>query len=189
MDMSRTTRFAAATTAVLALTLIIVACDSPSGPDHNSLATRESVQKADFQRQVAEMKAATARYNNIANARADGYVDDGFGCVQDPQLGGMGWHLIRDDLHADPTIDPLHPELLVYMPQKNGQMKLVALEYEVYQADWNNAGFTGVPFILDQPFLPLEFPGLDPVYERHVWLWENNPAGMFEDFNPAIACP
>ncbi|HMA21501.1 MAG TPA: hypothetical protein VKO87_11910, partial [Gemmatimonadaceae bacterium] len=78
--MSKTTGFAAATTAALALTLTIVACDSPSGPDHNSLAARESVQKADFQREVAEIKAATARYNNIANARADGYVDDGFGC-------------------------------------------------------------------------------------------------------------
>jgi len=186
--MSKTTRFAAFA-AVAILTITIVACDEwPVTPD-NSLARRESVQKADFQRDLAAIKGATARYNNIKNARADGYVDDGFGCIEDPQLGGMGWHLIRDDLHADPTIDPLHPELLVYMPQKNGQMRLVALEYEVYQADWINAGFTGVPSVLGQDFLPLIYPGLDPVYERHVWAWQDNPAGMFEDFNPAISCP
>lgn len=184
--MSKSSGFSAL---AIVATLIIWACDSPSGPNHNSLAFRESVQKADLERQLASMKAATAKYNNIANARADGYVDDGFGCIQDSELGGMGWHLIRDDLHADPAIDPLQPELLVYMPQKNGQMQLVALEYEVYQADWNNTGNSELPSVAGQQLVPLIYPGLDPVYERHVWLWENNPAGMFEDFNPAIACP
>lgn len=186
--MSKSTRFAAIATAATVLTLIIVACDEyPAAPD-NSLVRRESVAKADFQRDLAAMKAATAAYNNIANARADGYVDDGFGCIEDAQ-GGMGWHLIRDDLHADPETDPLHPDLLVYMPQKNGQMRLVALEYEVYQADWINAGHTGVPSILGVDFMPMIYPGLDPIYERHVWLWQDNPAGMFADWNPAISCP
>src|SRR5690348_13664524 len=106
--MSKSTRFAAIATAATVLTLIIVACDEyPVAPD-NSLARRESVTKADLQREMAAIKAATAAYNNIANARADGYVDDGFGCIEDPELGGMGWHLIRDDLHADPAVDPLH---------------------------------------------------------------------------------
>jgi hypothetical protein len=186
--MSSYSRFAPIAAAAV-LTLIIVACDEPAAPDRNSLQVREAVGKADFQKELAAMKAATAAYNNIANARADGYVDDGFGCIEDPQLGGMGWHLIRDDLHADPRVDPLHPDLLVYMPQKNGQMRLVALEYEVYQADWNNSGIGGMPTILGMEFIPMIYPGLDPIYERHVWLWQDNPAGMFEDFNPAISCP
>jgi len=186
--MSKTTLIAPVASLAIAI-LSIVACKEPSGPDHNSLAVRESVQKSDFEKGLATLRAATARYQNIANARADGYVDDGFGCIEDPELGGMGWHLIRDDLHADPQIILTEPELLVYMPQKNGQMKLVAIEYEVYQADWINAGYTGLPSVLGQDLVPLIYPGLDPIYERHVWLWENNPAGMFEDFNPAIACP
>ena len=187
--MSKTTRIAAIASLTVAVLSIVEACNEPSGPDHSSLVVREAVQKADFEKGLAALRAATARYQNIANARADGYVDDGFGCIEDPQLGGMGWHLIRDDLHADPAITLTEPELLVYMPQKNGQMKLVAIEYEVYQSDWTGAGNTGLPSILGQELIPLIYPGLDPVYERHVWLWENNPAGMFEDFNPAIACP
>lgn len=187
--MSKTTRFAAIAALTIAVVSIVEACNEPSGPDHNSLEVRKSVQKADYEKQLAAIRAATARFHNIAIARAEGYVDDGFGCIEDPQLGGMGWHLIRDDLHADPAINPLQPELLVYMPQKNGQMKLVALEYEVYQADWINAGNIGLPSLLGEALLPLIYPGLDPVFERHLWLYENNPAGMFEDFNPAIACP
>ena len=186
--MSKRIRFASVTAATV-LTLIIVACDHPVGPDHNSIAYRAQIQQSDYARQLAQIKAATAPFHNIANARAAGYVDDGFGCIQDPDLGGMGWHLIRDDLHADPAIDPTQPELLVYMPQKNGQMKLVAVEYEVYQADWIATGNPELPSILGKSMIPLIYPGLDPVYELHVWLWEKNPAGMFEDFNPAIACP
>jgi len=187
--MSKSTRITAIAGLAIAVVSIVAACTEPSGPDHNSIEVRKAVQKADYEKQLAAIRAATARFQNIAIARAEGYVDDGFGCIEDPQLGGMGWHLIRDDLHADPAIDPLQPELLVYMPQKNGQMRLVALEYEVYQADWTSAGYTALPSLLGEALLPLEFPGLDPVYERHLWLWENNPAGMFEDFNPAIACP
>jgi hypothetical protein len=101
----------------------------------------------------------------------------------------MGWHLIRDDLHADPAIDPLQPELLIYEPLKNGGMRLVAVEYEVFQADWANAGHTQPPSLFGKTFPALVFPGLDPVYGLHLWLWAPNSAGMLEDFNPAITCP
>jgi hypothetical protein len=30
--------------------------------------------------------------------------------------------------------------------------------------------------------------GLPPFYERHVWLWAHNPAGMYEDWNPKVSC-
>jgi hypothetical protein len=22
----------------------------------------------------------------------------------------------------------------------------------------------------------------------HAWIWQNNPAGMFEDWNPTVSC-
>jgi hypothetical protein len=25
-------------------------------------------------------------------------------------------------------------------------------------------------------------------YDLHVWLWEDNPTGLFAMFNPAISC-
>lgn len=183
--MSLSTRSALA---AIAAFITMSACDAPSAPN-TDLQVRIARQQADNEHLVAQMRAATARYHNISVARADGYVDDGFGCISDPELGGMGWHLIRDDLHADPSIDPLAPELLIYEPQKNGGMKLIAVEYEVYQSDWWNAGNRDVPYLFDHAFDAIEFPGLDPVYGMHVWLWEPNPSGMLAEFNPNVTCP
>ncbi len=180
-----------ASLAGLTLALVMGACDTPSAPisTASGLAVRESRETADHNKLIASMRAATAKYHDISVARAAGYVDDGFGCVSDPALGGMGWHLISDPLHADPSIDPLRPELLIYEPQKNGGMKLVAVEYEVYQQDWWNAGNSKPPTLLGKEFEALIFEGIDPVFGLHVWLWRPNSAGMLEDFNPAITCP
>lgn len=141
------------------------------------------------QQLMASIRAATARYQNVDVARAAGYVDDGFGCIADPDLGGMGWHLINDNLHSDPSTDPLRPDLLVYEPQADGQLKLVALEYEVYQADWYGAGHTSPPTLLGHEFEAIDFPPLPLIFGLHVWLWRENPSGMFADFNPKVSCP
>jgi len=121
--------------------------------------------------------------------------DDGFGCVDaadfglDPSLGAMGFHLINEALHADPATDPLRPDLLVYEPARGqGKPKLVALEYEVFRSDWYAAGNTEPPTLLGHEFVPIDFEDLH-VFGLHVWLWRNNPAGMFEDFNPKLSCP
>ena len=44
----------------------------------------------------------------------------------------MGFHLIKGDL-LDRTVDPAQPEALVYAPDKHGKLKLVAVEYVVFQ--------------------------------------------------------
>ena len=142
---------------------------------------------------LAAMRGATARFHNIDAALAAGYVDDGFGCIDaasfglDPSLGGMGFHLINESLHADPATDPLRPDLLVYEPQPHGQPKLVALEYEVFRPDWYGAGNTQPPTLLGQPFESIDFEGLQ-LFGLHVWLWRANPSGMFQDFNPKVTC-
>jgi len=178
---------------ILALGTALVfaaACNELAAPDKiPSIEVRAARQRADYERLLASMRQATAKYHNIQVARADGYVDDGFGCISDPTLGAMGWPLIRDDLHADPSIDPLAPELLIYLPEKNGEMRLIAVEYEVYQSDWWNAGNREAPEMLGKVFDAIEFPGLDPVFGLHVWLWTPNPSGMLAEFNPTLACP
>ena len=88
---------------------------------------------------LAAIRLSTAKYQNIDAAFADGYVDDGYGCVDatlfglDRSVGGMGFHLINWQLHDDPATDPLRPDLLVYepAPSPSGKPKLVALEYEL----------------------------------------------------------
>lgn len=187
--MTKTRRSSVLLTVSLVAALTASACDSPSAPAASGLAlSLEKTSSADS-KLIAQMRKATEKYHNIAVAYADGYVDDGFGCVSDPVEGGMGWHLIRDDLHADPAIDPLKPELLIYEPQKNGKMKFIAVEYEVYQDDWHNAGNVNPPSLLGKEFTALTFDGIPPVYGLHVWLWEENPSGFLYEWNPKIHCP
>lgn len=143
---------------------------------------------------LAAVRAATAKYQNIDAAFADGYIDDGFGCIDatvfglDPSEGAMGFHLINWQLHDDPANDPLRPDLLVYEPALgNGKPKLVALEYEVFRPDWWAAGNTQPPSLFGQEFESFDFDGLE-IFGLHVWLWRDNPSGLFSDFNPKVAC-
>ena len=73
------------------------------------------------------VKAATARYHSVEQAEKAGYVADAH-CASSP-AGGMGYHYANPALLADPALDPLQPEILVYAPKENGKLELVAVEY------------------------------------------------------------
>ena len=89
---------------------------------------------------------------------------------------------------GDPAIDPLQPEALVYEPKANGGYRLVAVE-------WVRIG----PEVADPPtVLGVEMRhvpsgnryGIEPdgFYQRHLWLYDRNPAGLFADWNPTVSC-
>jgi hypothetical protein len=73
----------------------------------------------------------------------------------------------------------------VYTPEANGKLKLGAVEYIVPAEPWDAAGHTEPPMLLDKHFHLNEALG---VYVLHAWLWRNNPAGTFEDWNPKVSC-
>jgi hypothetical protein len=78
---------------------------------------------------------------------------------------------------------------LVYAPAKaGGKPELVALEYEVFASDWY--ALKGVnaapPSLFGHQFETIDFDGMK-LFGLHVWIWQQNPAGMFEDFNPRVA--
>ncbi|MFO7977402.1 MAG: hypothetical protein R6U64_01970 [Bacteroidales bacterium] len=136
---------------------------------------------------LAQIKAVTAQYHNFEKALADGYVLDPH-CAAHPELGGMGYHAVRFDL-VDGVVDPLKPEALVYEPMKNGKYRLVAVEYIVHADSWNN---DALPMLGDQVFYDHRAPGSGgppfPHYQLHVWVWKNNPSGMYSPFNPNVSC-
>jgi hypothetical protein len=136
-----------------------------------------------FARQVAAVRAATAKYHNVNVAIADGYLPTQQ-CVESP-AGGMGYHFFNPTLGSDLASDSLKPELLIYAPSGNGGLKLVAVEY--FQA---NAG-QGRPSILGQPFegpMAGHEPGMPEHYDLHFWIWQPNPDGLFADWNPSVTC-
>ena len=146
--------------------------------------------------QVARMRAATATFHNIANAEDAGYglLHDlaGLTCIAMPGEGGMGVHFVKGPLVADPGLDIRHPEALVYAPDRDGTLRLAALEFIVDKAAWDAHHskpprlFDGTSF--DQTPAPNRF-GLAPFYSQHVWIWKNNPAGVLAMWNPQVHCP
>jgi hypothetical protein len=137
---------------------------------------------------VETVRQATQRFQNVQEATAAGYADQRV-CVSGPEEGAMGVHFVNGDLFGDGTLDPERPEALVYEP-KNGQLRLVAVEYVVDAATWDKNNST-TPSLLGQLFHYNGSPnryGIPPFYELHVWAWKHNPHGMFTDWNPRVSC-
>lgn len=146
--------------------------------------------------QVAQMRVATAKFHNIANAEAAGYglLPDtaGLTCISMPGVGGMGVHFVNGDRVADPSLDPRRPEALVYAPDRDGTLRLAALEFIVDKAAWD-AHHAAAPRLFgattfDLTTAPNRF-GLAPFYSQHVWIWKANPAGVLAMWNPQVRCP
>ena len=165
-----------------------VACAEPSvSPSESSVAAvAKPATIASVGDQLAELRTATARFHDFAGTTGDGkpYAKQLTGCMVDEQfgLGGMGFHYAKESA-IDNTVDQLEPEALLYEPQKNGTMKLVAVEYVVPYAVRPRSG--PAPEAFGQKFLQTDEFG---VWALHAWIWKNNPAGMFAPWNPTVNC-
>lgn len=145
---------------------------------------------------LAIAKAESARYHSVEQAEKAGYglLPEGAPlreCISSLNAsvpGAMGLHYVNGGL-LDGTLDIRNPEVLVYEPDQTGKLKLVALEYVIFAADWTAPG---TPSLFGQPFDFTDAPNryaIPAFYALHVWLWEDNPAGMFQGFNPEVTCP
>src|SRR5690349_13275778 len=79
----------------------------------------------------AVARAATAPFHQLSTAQAAGYglfTDaKGIACIDKPGVGTMGIHYVKGSLVGDGDVNAATPEALVYEPQRNGQMRLVAV--------------------------------------------------------------
>lgn len=162
---------------------------------------------------VHKIRALTEKYKDVAVAEADGYVpaspcETAAMMGKDPSLGAMGVHYARPDLLKltafEPRVDGVgthtdfnQPAVLVYEPQADGSMKLVAVENLVFKAAWDaeNGGrrpsFRGrlYNYMADDPATELdEAHGFMPHYDLHVWVHEPNPNGLYAQYNPNVTC-
>jgi hypothetical protein len=163
-----------------------------------------------------EVRAATARFQNVKVALAEGYVRDPTNmCDVAPMmgrpaaLGGMGIHFFRPDLLGitappNPRVDGngthtdfRKPSILIYEPREDGTLELVAVENLVFKKAWEAAGNKGLPtfhgieydHMADDPATSIdEAHNFEPHYDRHVWLYRPNVNGMFAQFNPTVTC-
>ena len=77
--------------------------------------------------QVAQARAATAKYHEVGNALADGFRA-AEACVQAP-TGAMGFHFVNPPRVQSPSVNAGEPGVLLYLPDEAGEMRLVAVEY------------------------------------------------------------
>jgi hypothetical protein len=130
---------------------------------------------AELQQELALARSATAIYHNVDRAIADGYMLAG-----DPNPG-EGIHYANFAL-IDGNFEIERPESLVYTEGPNGQLKLAGVEYLVLQEFSPEApdGFSG-----DEDVWRDNSEGLG-AWELNVWVWLNNPDGVFAARNPRI---
>jgi hypothetical protein len=124
-------------------------------------------------------------------------------------LGAMGVHYVRPDLlgiSAPPSprvdgngthTDFNKPAILIYEPQANGSLELVAVENLVFIKAWEAAGHKAPPsyqgksfdLMKDDPATTIDEAHMfEPHYDLHVWLYRDNPNGLFAQFNPNVSC-
>src|SRR6056297_145339 len=105
-------------------------------------------------------------------------------CIESP-MGGMGYHLQNLDQLANGQLNMLRPEALLYAPIEDGSLKFVGVEYIIPGDLWDDPE---PPMFLEQP---LHFnPNVGPagIWALHVWVVEENPNGIFADWNPDVSC-
>lgn len=165
---------------------------------------------------LADIRAATLKYSDVEVALAEGYMrDPGDICETADMMGmpaesgAMGIHFFRPDLLGITAVEPrvdgnglhvdfLQPSVLIYEPDAEGNLHLVAVENLVFMKAWHDAGntetpkFHGVAYdeMQDDPATPDVDEGhmFEPHYDRHVWLYRENPNGVFAQFNPDVTC-
>lgn len=133
---------------------------------------------------------ATRRFRDVRQAIAAGYVPTK-DCVP-----GMGLHYANPALSEDPRIDPLRPEILLYLAGPHGSVRLAGLEYFRPDADGDLRTDGDRPAMLGHPFngpmaghpVPPGRPPMPVHYDLHVWIFEHNPAGELASENPRVSC-
>lgn len=145
-------------------------------------AATAGADSAKTDRQLAQVKKATARFKDVAKAEAAGYVAAGE-CVE-TRSGAMGVHYINGALLGDPKLDIRKPELLLYEPQADGSMKLVGVEW--MQLDTGQRA----PRLFGRRFDgPMNHNGTAPWhFDLHVWTVRKNPRGTFAQYNQRVSC-
>lgn len=139
---------------------------------------------ADEQRDLATLRAATARFHRFEESQTARYTFLFLNtCMTDGSprnLGGMGLHYV-DTGRLDGTVDVAAPEALLYEPGPHGQRRLVGVEYVIPQDAWTGAE---PPRLFGQEFKP----NIYGLWALHVWVWKDNPSGLYADYNPRVSC-
>lgn len=154
------------------------ACESPeitSAPDDPAFNVADVHSQSAKDELLKAVRHATTRYHSTAQALKDGFEPTDV-CVPD-----MGYHWLKVG-RVDPVFDPMEPEVMLYGAGPNGQRQLIGVEYIVIDVGQDRPHFGSRPFDVGGTPVPADH------WSLHVWLYKDNPDGLFEAFNPDARC-
>jgi hypothetical protein len=132
---------------------------------------------------LVQVRAATARFNNLDSAVAAGYPREVSRCLSDAHHGAMGFHHLNRAL-LDAKVEVERPEILLYERLDDGRDVLTGVEYIVPYSRWPRDSVA--PTVLGQDLVRSDDLRL---WYLHMWAWKANDLGLFADWNPAVRCP
>jgi hypothetical protein len=133
--------------------------------------------------ELETIRRVTAPFHDFDVAKQAGWSTEITACLVNPDgPGAMGFHygktaLINGTAHVD------KPQLLLYEPERDGRMRLVAVEYIIPYTDHSRDA--APPELLGQKFLRFD---TFQVWGLHVWIWKDNPGGLFAPWNTRVSC-
>ncbi len=151
-----------------------------SSPRADAIASR-SGSSASVEQDLATLRRVTASFHDFETAENAGWSAKITSCMESPD-GGMGFHYGNVGL-IDGSVSVDEPELLLYEPEQNGKLRLVAVEYIIPYAAHSRAAEP--PVLFGQQFAQVDAFQL---WGLHAWVWKENPSGMFAPWNPKVTC-
>jgi hypothetical protein len=184
---------------VACATALLVAFTAGCGSDGEGASANRSTE---LEQQLERLREVAITYQDVNAATAAGYVPLSE-CTEAPGMGGMGMHYGNPSKIMAPA-DPADPPILLYVPD-SGALRLAGVEFLVplvvdgapYMGSEQSPppqGFTPAtpPEIFQGHAFDGPMPGHDETmpwhYDQHVWLFEENPSGMFAAWNPKVSC-
>ncbi len=139
--------------------------------------------QATLRKDLATLRRVTAPFHDFNVATAAGWSTQITPCMTDPaDSGGMGFHYGNTAL-IDGTVRVDAPQLLLYEPERNGRLRLVAVEYIIpYTFHSRDAA---PPVLFGQQFKQND---VFQLWGLHAWVWKENPSGLFANWNPRVNC-
>lgn len=160
--------------AILSLLLLISSCAKEDESPEVELRAIESVEG-----QLERLTQKMQRYYNFKVAEAQKFVQ------VSPYVPNMGIHYGRLD-RFDGKFELEKPEILLYLPDENGTMTFVGVEYAV-PVDFSPEPPEG--FLGDEDhwhYNPHVAPDLGGSWTLHAWVIMDNPDGVFSASNPDV---
>ena len=142
------------------------------------ISCEENNNKEPWETEIDQLQEAVSAFSDLDDAIAEGYDNEFTG-----YRSQMGFHYLKASL-LDEKFEVGKPEVMMFAPGDNGDLRFVGVEYAVPVSDLNNPppapqGFTGENDVWE---INEEFS----VWTLHVWIGLDNPHGIFASHNPEL---